>query len=142
MPMKLAGVGVVFAALLITSLGLARGNADHAAAARRCPLAVPPPEVVPMRIVVRTAARLLRVALRSRFSEGEIRGFVVVGAVWLNPDKIPGAASLRRVAAGLCGKRTAEASWGLVVDLPRVHLPASRQIAFLVKTANGWRVYF
>jgi hypothetical protein len=128
--------------------GVALGLGAFAGAASRdttnagaCPKQVLPAEVVPMAKVQREAAALLPLALAQNYSPQEFRGFIVVAAVWLNPDRIPGANQLRAAAVSRCGHRTAGASWAVVVDLPRVHLPASRQVVFVVKTARGWRSY-
>jgi hypothetical protein len=141
--MKLAAfVTIATGAAVALGLGAFAGAASpDTAHAGACPRRVLPAEVVPIAKVQRQAAALLPKALAKNYTAKEFRGFVVVAVVWLNPDRIPGATELRSVAVSLCGRRTAEASWALVVDLPRVHIPASRQVVFVVKTAGGWRSY-
>ena len=133
-------IGLVVSATAFASLDIAKATVQSRSSVD-CPSGVRSASVVPASVVAKEAERLLPLALRKNYSPNEARGFFVAAVEWLAERDVPGADQLRARATALCGRRTAGASWGLVVRLPRVHVPISRQIAFIAKTRSGWRIY-
>jgi hypothetical protein len=58
------------------------------------------------------------------------------------PDRVAGAAALKKIAVRRCGGRVASASWGVEIYYGEVAvLSAAANQAFVVKTQSGWRTY-
>jgi hypothetical protein len=93
---------------------------------------------VQMSRVARAAERLIPRVYRGEY----IRGRVIEDVRWLTDNGADrGYAKFRRAAIQTCGRRVADASWAVTIAFPYVHMPASRNVAFVVRTRRGWRMY-
>jgi hypothetical protein len=141
--------GVVAAGALVASSILAVSGATRPTLPTRCPTALAAdPGTIDQAI---SAARRLFIIGHTTHAQGRtfrltvrddpVIAAVLVSATWAG-SPVPNAEQVRRAAVRRCGRRTANASWLVVVNIPQVLLAQnSLRPVVIVRTPSGWRSY-
>lgn len=92
------------------------------------------------------ALRTVRSHLREIFHGTDVRGAVLYGAIALRRDEVVPGLRYRMYftkPARVCGKAVVNASWVILVALPRATMASlSPALVYVVRTMQGWRPWY